>query len=160
MRLVRIISIKNANPAIFFSWTKTKNIFSYIHGLLGDNLNIVFDNYSLPEVPTKVLPKGRVYRGYEREISSLNQALPELHEWQDFLTNDRQKEQLCSLLADYFVSDEIVTGKTVYVTKGSSYLMKTLHNDQQMVDELCSNTGKRIIGLHKVRSTVVLFTGV
>ena len=72
-------------------------------------------------------------------ISSLNQALPKLDQWQGFPTNDRNKEQLCSLLANYFVSDEIVTGKTIYVTKGSLCLMKTLHNGQQMVNELCSN---------------------
>ena len=72
-------------------------------------------------------------------MSSLNQALPKLDQWQDFLTNDRNKEQLCSLLADYFVSHEIVLGKRIYVTKGSFCLMKTLHNVQQMRNELCSN---------------------
>ena len=70
MRVGRMISIKNANPPIFLSWAK--NVFSYIHGLPGDNLHIVFDNYSHPEDPTKVLSKGRVDRGYERKISSLN----------------------------------------------------------------------------------------
>ena len=44
-------------------------------------LNIIFDNYSHPEDPPKVLSKGRVDRGYERKISSLNQALPKLDEW-------------------------------------------------------------------------------
>ena len=132
-----MISIKNANPPIFLSWAK--NVFSYIHRLPGDNLHIVFDNYSHLEDLTKVLSKGRVDRGYERKISSLNQALPKLDEWQDFLTDNRYKEQLCSLLADYFVSDEIVTRKTIYVTKGSLCLMKTLHNGQEMVNELCSN---------------------
>ena len=65
----------------------------------------IFDNYSLPEDPTKVLSKRRVDTGYERKISNLNQALTKLDEWQGFLTNDRNKEKLCSLLADYFVSD-------------------------------------------------------
>ena len=62
--------------AIFFSWAK--NVFSHIHGLPGDKLHIAFDNYSLSEDPTKVLSKGRVNRGYERKISSLNQGLPKL----------------------------------------------------------------------------------
>ena len=137
MRVVRIISIKNANPPIFLSWVK--NVFSYIHGLPGDNLHIVFDNYSHPEDPTKILSKGRVDRRYERKISSLNQALPKLDEWQDFLTNNGNKEQIHSLLADYFVSDEIVRWKTIYVIKGNLCLMKTLHNGQQMVNELYSN---------------------
>ena len=78
MRIVRMISIKNANPSIFLSWAK--NVFSYIHGLPGDNLHIGFDNYSLPEDPTKVLSKGRDDRGQERKISSLNKALPKLDE--------------------------------------------------------------------------------
>ena len=52
MRVVRMISIKNADPSIFLLWTK--NVFSYIHGLSGDNLHLVLiiiafriDNYSL-----------------------------------------------------------------------------------------------------------------
>ena len=100
---------------------------------------MVFDNYSLPQDPVKVLSKGRVDRGYERKNSCLNQALLKLGEWQDFLTNHRNIEQLCSLLADYFVSDEIVTRETIYVTKGSLCLMKILHNGQQIVNELCFN---------------------
>ena len=122
--------------AIFLSWAQ--NVFSHIHGLPGDKLHIVFDNYSLYEDPTKVLSKG-VDRRYERKISSLNQGLPKLGEWQDFLIKDRDKEQHCSLLAGYFVSDKIATGKTIYATKGSLRLMKTLHNGHQMVNELCSN---------------------
>ena len=137
MRVVRMISIKNSDPPIFLLWAK--NVFSYIHGLPGDNLHIVFDNYSLPEDPTKNLSKERVDKGYERKMFSLNQALPKLDEWKDFLTNDRNKEQLCYLLSNNFVSDEIVTGKTIYVTKGSLCLMRILYNGQQMVKKLCSN---------------------
>ena len=83
----------------------------------------------------------------------------------DCLTNGGNKEQLCSLLADHFVSDEIVTVKTIYVTKGSLCLMETLRNGQQMVNELCSNhreADHRYAQLVRstVRSTVALFTGV
>ena len=73
-----MISIKNSDPPIFLLWAK--NVFSYIHGLPGDNLHIVFDNYSLPEDPTKNLSKERVDKGYERKMFSLNQALPKLDE--------------------------------------------------------------------------------
>ena len=66
MRVVRMISIKNANPPIFLSWAK--NVFSYIHGLPGGNLHIVFDDYSLPQDPTKVLSKGRVDRGTKKKF--------------------------------------------------------------------------------------------
>ena len=93
-------------------------------------------------IQQKLISKERVDRGYERKISSLNKALPKLDEWEDFLTNDRNKEQLYSLLADYFVSDEIVTVKTIYVTKGSLCLMKPLHNSQEIINELCSNHRK------------------
>ena len=49
-------------------------------------------------------------------------------------------EQLCSLLLAYcFVSDEIAKGKTTYVRRGNLCSMKTLHNGQQMVNELCSS---------------------
>ena len=97
MQIVRMISTKNANPPIFLSLAK--NVFSYIYALPGDNSHVASHNYNLPEDPTKVLSKGRVDRGYEMKITSLNQALPKLDEWQDFLTNDRNKEQPCSLLA-------------------------------------------------------------
>ena len=90
-----------------------------------------------------------------------SQALPKFDEWQDFLTNDRNKEQLCSLLVNYFVSDKIVTEKTIYATKGSLCLMKTLYTK---VNKWSMNyvpaTGKRIIGMHKFRNTVILFTSV
>ena len=79
MQVVGMISIKNANPPIFLLWAK--NVSSYIYGLPWDNLHIIFDNYSHPEDPPKVLSKGRVDRGYERKISSLNQTLPKLDEW-------------------------------------------------------------------------------
>ena len=68
--------------------------FSDIHCLSGENLHVIFGNYSLPEDPTKVFSKGRVAKGYERKIFSLNQVLPKLDKWQDFLTIDRNKEQL------------------------------------------------------------------
>ena len=61
----RMISIKNINPPIFLSWAK--NGCSYIHGSPRDTLHIVFDNYSLPQDPTKVLSKGKVDRGYKKK---------------------------------------------------------------------------------------------
>ena len=82
----------------------------------GRQLKVRIDNYSLLEDLVKVLSKGRVDIGYERKNSSLKQALSKLDEWQDILTNHRNKEQLCSLLADHFIFDEIVTRKTIYVT--------------------------------------------
>ena len=45
MRVVRMISIKNADPPIFPLWEKM--FFSYIYDLPGDNLHFVFNNFSL-----------------------------------------------------------------------------------------------------------------
>ena len=136
MRVVRMIPVQDVDPPTFLSWAK--NVFSYIHGLPGDVLHIVFDNYSLIDDSTKVVSKGRVDRGFERKISSLNQTLPNVDEWQDFLTNDRDKDQICNLLADYYTSDELVTTKKIYVTKGRQCFAKPLGGDRQEVEELSS----------------------
>ena len=136
MRVVRMIPVQDVDPPTFLSWAK--NVFSYIHGLPGDVLHIVFDIYSPIHDPTKVISKGRVDRGFERKILSLNQTLPNVDEWQGFLTNERNKDQICNLLADYFTSDELVTTKKIYVTKGRQCFVKPLGGDRQEVEELYS----------------------
>ena len=138
MRVVKMISIKNADPSFF----RGQKMFFHISVAFPETTYISFLIITAFLRIQQVLSKGRVDRRYERKISTLNQALPKLDEWQDFLTNDRNKEQLCSLLADYFVSDEKVMGKRIYVTKGGLCLMKTLHNGQQMHNELCFNHRK------------------
>ena len=120
------------------SYFRGQKLFFHISMVFLETTYISF-LYNLPEDPTKVLTKGRFDKGYKMKISSLNQAPPKLYEQQDFLTNDRNKEQLCSVPAGCFVSDKIITGKTIYVSKGSLCLMKTLHNGQQIANELCSN---------------------
>ena len=45
-------------------------------------------------------------------------------------------------MADHFVPDEIITRKTIYVTKGSLCSMTTLHKGQQMVNNYVPTTGK------------------
>ena len=52
----------------------------------------------------------------ERKISKLTQLLPKLNEWQNFLTNAKNKYQVCILLANIFTSEELTTSKTIYVT--------------------------------------------
>ena len=81
------------------------NLFSDIYSFPGENLLIIFDNCTPPNNPAKVETV------YERKFSSLNQALSKLDEWQDFLTNKQNREQLCHILVDYYTSDEIVTRK-------------------------------------------------
>ena len=123
MRVVRFIPINDTNPTTFLSWAK--KISGYIESLPGEVVHIVFDNYSPVDNPSKVLSKGRPNKGIERKISNLNQMLPKLNEWQDFLTNDKNKFQICNLLADYFTSADITTRKTIYVTKERLCYMKS-----------------------------------
>ena len=54
------------------------------------------------------------------------------------MTNKRNKEQLCHILTDYLISDEIVARKNNFVTKGRLCFMKSLGSSQQLVDELNS----------------------
>ena len=41
----------------------------------------------------------------------MNQVLPNANEWSEFLSNRKNKLQLCNLLGDYFTSGEITTEK-------------------------------------------------
>ena len=47
----------------------------------------------------------------------MNQVLPNANEWSEFLSNRKNKLQLCNLLADYFTSGEIAIEKLLFVTK-------------------------------------------
>ena len=114
MRLVRMISIKNMNPPTFLSWAK--EIYSYIETLPGKIVHIVFDNYATSDDSSISFSKGRTDSGIVRNISSLNQVLPQSNEWENFLTNRSNKLQTTRLLADYFTSDDIITEKQVFVT--------------------------------------------
>lgn len=122
MRVVRLIPIAGASPPTFMSWAK--RIFGYLEALPGEILHIVFDDYSPIQGPIKVLSKGRVNKGKERKITNLNQLLPKVNEWQDFLTNNMNKYQVCKLLAEFFISSDITTKKTIYVTNGRQCFVK------------------------------------
>ena len=90
---------------------------AYIENLPGSNIHIVFDNYNCEGDQFISLSKERLESSTERNISSLNQVLPNANEWSEFLSNRKNKLQLCNLLADYFTSGEIATEKVLFVTK-------------------------------------------
>ena len=89
MRLVRMIPIKGCEPPTFLTWSK--KVFSYIEKLPGTSIHIVFDNYAYYPDTFIPLSKGRKSDGAERTINSLNQVLPNPSEWQEFLSNDKNK---------------------------------------------------------------------
>ena len=64
--------------------------------------------------------------------------MPKPSEWQDFLSNDQNKYQICCLLANYFTSNDIVTKKTIYVTKGNKCIVKKINEECSEVIELSS----------------------
>ena len=63
------------------------------------------------------MSKEKLESSTERNISSLNQVLPNANEWSEFLSNRKNKLQLCNLLVDYFTSGKIATEKVLFVTK-------------------------------------------
>ena len=77
MRVVRLISISDAKPPTFLEWAKS--IGKYLLSLPGDNLHLVFDNYSPVEDRSKLLSKGRPSDGQERKVASLNQVRDQLN---------------------------------------------------------------------------------
>ena len=110
-----IIPIKGANPPLYSTWAK--NLFAYIENLYGNNINIVFYNYNSKGDNFFSLSQERLESFTERSISSLNEVSPNANEWSEFLPNRKNKLRLCNLLADYFTSVEIATGKVLFVTK-------------------------------------------
>ena len=59
--------------------------------------------------------------GAERNINNLNQVLPNISEWQEFLSNDNNKLSICKLLAEFF---EVYTEKNIFLTKEKKCFVK------------------------------------
>ena len=106
MRVVRIIPIKGTDPPLHLTWAK--KLFAYIENLPGNNIYIVFDNYNC---------EGDQFISLSKERLNAN-------EWSEFLSNRKNKLQLCNLLADYFTSGEIATEKILFVTKEKNCYIK------------------------------------
>ena len=62
------------------------------------------------------LSKVRPDKGRERRVTHLDQQLPQVSEWNDFLTNESNKLQLTQHLADSLLLDESTLGRDVFVT--------------------------------------------
>ena len=45
------------------------------------------------------------------------QTLTKTREWQEYIFHDRNKDHLCNLLSNFFTSSEIITNKTIYITR-------------------------------------------
>ena len=115
LRVVQINPIKGTDPPLYSTWAK--KLFAYIENLPGNNIHIVFDKYNCEGDQFISLSKERLEISTERNISCFNQVLPNANEWSEFLSNTKNKLQLCNLLADYFTSGEIATEKVLFVTK-------------------------------------------
>ena len=115
MCVVRMVTIKDLKPFTFRSWVI--RVVDYLKSLPGSILHIVFDNYCQPDDSTLYLSKARPDKGIERRVTHLYQQLPQVSEWNDFLTNESNKLQLTQYLADFILSHES-TIRDVFVIKG------------------------------------------
>ena len=136
MRLVRIIPISNIRPPTFLSWTQ--QIVKYLENLPGDELHVIFDDYSI-DTELIHLSKNRAEKVLDRHISSLNQKLPQISEWPNFLTNRKNKLQITILIANYICENDVLLNKDVYVTKGENCFRKNKNMSAVSITELASN---------------------
>ena len=68
----------------------------------------------------------------------MNQVLPNANEWSEFLSNRKNKLQLCNLLADYFTSGVTATEKVLFVTKEKICYIKRPNQIRQVCPLLYS----------------------
>ena len=84
----------------------------------------MFDNYAYYPDSLIALPKGRKSDGTEKSINNLNQVLPNPSEWQEFLSDDKNKLSIRKLLAEFFVSGEVYTEKNIFARKEKKCFVK------------------------------------
>ena len=114
MRVVRVIPIKGTNLPLYSTWAKT--LFAHTEILPGNNIHSVFDNYNCENYNCEgdqfiSWPKERLESSKERNVSSLNQVLPNANEWSEFFSIRKNKLQLCNLLADHFTKKSTICNK-------------------------------------------------
>ena len=122
MRVVRIATIQEPKPMLFLTWARKAS--TYIERLTGSIILNVFENYNWENDIFLNLSKGRLTSSTKRNFCSLNQVLPNTSEWSDFLFNNKNKFQLCNLLAYFFTSENIITDKKLFVIKEILYYIK------------------------------------
>ena len=122
MQVVRKIPVSDLKENTYTCWAK--HFANYLSSLPGDDVHIVFNNYEITEEVS--ISKGRPNKGQERKITSLDQSLPKLSEWEPFLSNDNNKKRLTLLLCDYILLPHSIK-KNIYVTKGEKCFQKIEH---------------------------------
>ena len=134
MRVVRLIPISGLQIRTFRCWAE--RIARYLLAIPGKEIHVLFDNYNYTH---NIPSKNRVQSSIERTINSLDQELPPVSEWSDFLRNSHNKFQLANLLADFFLNGGL-PGKVVYANKESKCFYKNnLVDDPIPFPELNSN---------------------
>ena len=96
----------------------TGKVFEYIEGLPGSAIYIVFNNCNSQDGKFVNLSKGCLTSSTEINICSLNYVLPNPSTSSEFLTTNKIKFYLFSLLPDIITSEHLVTDKRFFVTKG------------------------------------------
>ena len=135
MRVVRMIRIGNLKPHTYRSWAN--QIKGYLDSLPGNSLHVIFDDYSYEH---SVPSKQRNVTHIERVINSLDQDLPPLKEWNDFLKNSKNKLQLVNMLVEFFKTG-VLSKFEVFINKGSvCYIVRD--NICQAIPELDSKHRK------------------
>ena len=104
----------------FMCWAK--RFVNYLKSLPGQVIHVLFKNYERSEEVS--ICKCRSQKGKERNITNLNQTLPKLSDWENFLNNDSNKKRLTYLLCEYILLPHTIE-KVVYVTKGEQCFQKT-----------------------------------
>ena len=119
MRVVRKIPVSDLEESTYACWAK--RFANYLSSLPWDEVYVVFDNYENTEEVS--ICKGRSNKGQECSITSVNQSLPKLSEWEPFLSNDNNEKRFTLLLCVLLHSIK----KNVYVTKGEKCFQKKEH---------------------------------
>ena len=110
-RVVRLISIAGIKKPRTFKVMGNK-VLKCNHG---KNLHIIFDKYGYEySVPTK---QGNVNQ-MERCINSLDQDLPPIMEWSEFLMNQKSELQIVNLLVEY-IKWGAIADKAIIVNQNS-----------------------------------------
>ena len=99
MQVVRKIPVSDLEESTYACWAN--RFADYLSSLSWDEVHVVFDNYEITEEVS--ISKGRSNKDQECNITSLNQSLPKLSEWEPFLSNDNNKKRLTLLLCDYIL---------------------------------------------------------
>ena len=148
MRVVRLIPISSLQPRTFRSWAE--RFVRYLAALPGDEVHLVFDNYNYPH---NIPSKNRSQTFSERIINNIDQELPAVSEWAEFLKSSKNKFQLTLLLADFMI-DGALPNKTVYVNKETECYYKSLSTPAVRFPDLDSNhrEADQMIPMHAVHA--------